>query len=162
MELFNPIEPFVQIFLDRLTNELTAFHFYRNASNYCANVGYVEFAEFFKSESKDEIKHATMIQDFLNDWGVVYQVPDITSDDTFEGLVDVITKAYQIEVALYKAYNSDATKAISDISAYSKILEMVEIQRSSVAEYRTLIDQLSLIDSSDKNYLYIWCKSAIK
>jgi ferritin len=157
MELFNPLHEHMPIFMARLQNEYEAFHFYRNASNWCANMGYTKAAKYFTNEAQSETQHAIKIQDFLNDWGAVYSLPAISTEETFESLADVIYKAYEIEVSLYKAYSANANEIEeSERSSYLLFLEFVGIQRESVAEYRTLVDKLALINAEDKFQLFVY------
>lgn len=162
MELFNPIHTLLPVMLKRLQNEYEAAQFYRNASNWCANAGYDKAAAYFAHESESENEHATKIQDFLNDWGCKFIIPNISTVFMCVSLPEIIRKAYEgFEVPLYKAYNDDAGRAFDvDKSAFNLLLEFVEKQRDSVAEYRTLIDKLMLIDESNKLDVYLYEQTA--
>jgi ferritin len=162
MELFNPIpQEVTNKLLDRLANEYEAHYFYRNAANWCDNIGYTNAAAFFKNEASDELTHANKLQKFLNDWGIYYTIPSVSVSPTFRNLPDVIDKAYGIEVALYQAYNLNAEEVEEvDKSVYSLLLEMVDIQYNSVAEYRTFIDKLRLINDADK-FQVMWFENEI-
>lgn len=162
MELFNPIHTLLPVMLKRLQNEYEAAQFYRNASNWCANAGYNKAAAFFAHESESENEHATKIQTFLNDWGCKYIIPNISTVFMCTSLPEIIRKAYEgFEVPLYKAYNDDAGRAFDvDKSAFKFISKLLEGQRKSVAEYRTLIDKLMLIDESNKLDVYLYEQTA--
>ena len=67
----------VKILTDRLRDEYTAHYFYRNATNWCAGVGYVKAAAFFADEANVELEHAEGIQKFLVDWNVTPLLPSI-------------------------------------------------------------------------------------
>jgi ferritin len=146
MELFNPIsEQIKSIILARLANEYEAHLFYRNASNWCENTGFTKAAAYFAKEAADELTHAEKLQKFLNDWGVFFTVPNVTVTPVFIGLYDCINKAYGIEVPLYQNYNQNAGEVFDlDKSTFELFQEMVQIQYSSVAEYRTMIDNMAL------------------
>ena len=158
MELFNPTHPLLPTMLKRLQNEFEASQFYRNASNWCANAGYDKAAAFFAKDAQSEFDHATKLQNFLNDWGCKYTIPSVSTVFMCTSLPEIVRKAYDgFEVPLYKAYNDDAGRAFDiDKSAFNLLLEFVEKQRDSVAEYRTLIDKLMLIDESNKLDVYLY------
>jgi ferritin len=158
MELFNPIQPLLPVMLKRLQNEYEASQFYRNAANWCANAGYMKAAAYFANEAISEQKHAIKLQSFLNDWGCRFTIPSISTAFMCTSLPEIVRKAYEgFEVPLYKAYNDDAGRAFDiDKSAFTLLLEFVEKQRDSVAEYRTLIDKLMLIDESNKLDVYLY------
>ncbi len=44
----------VKILTDRLGDEYTAHYFYRNATNWCAGIGYMKAAAFFAQEAENE------------------------------------------------------------------------------------------------------------
>jgi ferritin len=85
-------------------------------------------------------------------------LPQISTVFNCTSLPEIVRKAYEgFEVPLYKAYNDDAGRAFDiDKSAFNLLLEFVEKQRDSVAEYRTLIDKLALIDESVKLDVYLY------
>jgi ferritin len=158
MELFNPIHSLLPVMLKRLQNEYEASQFYRNAANWCANAGYDKAAAYFAKDAVSEQEHAIKLQSFLNDWGCRYVLPQISTVFNCTSLPEIVRKAYEgFEVPLYKAYNDDAGRAFDiDKSAFNLLLEFVEKQRDSVAEYRTLIDKLALIDESVKLDVYLY------
>jgi ferritin len=158
MELFNPIHSLLPVILKRLQNEYEASQFYRNAANWCANAGYMKAAAYFSNEAVSEQEHAIKLQTFMNDWGCRYVLPQISTVFACTSLPEIVRKAYEgFEVPLYKAYNDDAGRAFDiDKSAFTLLLEFVEKQRKSVAEYRTLIDKLMLIDESNKLDVYLY------
>ena len=158
MELFNPIHSLLPVMLKRLQNEYEASQFYRNAANWCANAGYNKAAAYFSNEAVSEQEHAIKLQSFLNDWGCRYVLPQISTVFACTSLPEIVRKAYEgFEVPLYKAYNDDAGRAFDiDKSAFTLLLKFVEKQRKSVAEYRTLIDKLMLIDESNKLDVYLY------
>ena len=163
MELYNPIsEEIKSMLLDRLTNEYEAHFFYTNAANWCESTGYNKAANYYKEESATELTHAGKLMTFLNNWGVSFTVPSESVTPVFDSLPDTIGKAYAIEVALYKSYCENAnTVENAERSTYMLLLEMVNIQYESVAEYRTLLDKLSLYDE-DKTSIKLFEKEAFK
>ena len=67
----------VDLILPRLQDEYNAFYFYRSASNFLQNMGYVFAAEYFAGESTDELSHAKGLEDYLVSWNVTPNLPDI-------------------------------------------------------------------------------------
>lgn len=144
--MFNPIVKLVPVFIDRIKNEYEAHYFYTNSGNYFANAGFDKLAEFCRKEAADELTHAMILQDYLNDWGVSYVVPVIELGAKITGVQDFLNKAYgTYEVPLYKAYDANCGIAFNvDKSAFALFQKMVDIQYESVAEYKTYLDKLAL------------------
>lgn len=139
---------------ERLGDEYKAFHFYRNAANYCRTVGYDGGYSYFTKESVQELEHAKKVENFLCDWNVTPILQAIPKPPTFSGLVDIIEQAYTMELDLYDAYNTDALAILDEDSpTFTFLQEFLTIQRESVAEYSTLINKLELI-GSDKFALF--------
>lgn len=144
----------------RLMDEFNAFYFYRNASNWCEGIGYKNAAKFFAKESVDESEHAKGIEDFLTGWNVMPTLPEIAPPTSFKSLVDIIQKAYEIEYELYEAYEESSVKIfdMNDICAFDFLQKYRTIQTQSVREYSDLLNELALIDSSDKFQIYFFEK----
>lgn len=151
----------VSLLLPRLQDEMDAFYFYRSASNWCENVGYLNAAKYFANESEDELKHAKKIEKFLTDWNVMPSLPSIDQPELkFKGLCDIFEQAYGIEYALYEDYEKTSKKIfdIGDLCAFDFLQEFRTIQMTSVAEYSTWLNKLELIDESNKFQLYLFEK----
>ncbi len=143
----------VDLLLARLQNEYEAFYLYRSASNWCANVGFKKSADYFKSESDDELSHAKRLEQYLVDWNVIPSLPNIKSPElTFRGLADIIEKAYKIELELYEAYEETSAKVFKsgDIGVFDFLKQYLEIQTKSVAEYSDMLNILDGVDVNDK------------
>lgn len=143
----------VELFLTRLKDELKAFHFYKNARNWCANEGYLIASKYFENESNDELSHGQILEDFLNDWNEFYDVPQIDKNLlTFKNLADVIQQAYVMEYKLYEEYEDTSVKVfkMGDICAFDILKFHREVQNKSVAEYATMVNKLTGVDLSDK------------
>lgn len=150
------LEPKIAAMLqDRLADEYTAHYFYVNAKNYCENVGYENAAKYFQAEAASELEHAAGLQKYLTDWNVLPMLKPLSSPQQVNGLVDIIEKAYKMEYGLYEKYEdiSMAIFEIPDPCTFDFLQKYRTIQRESVAEYSTLLNQLVLIDSDDKNWL---------
>jgi len=140
--------------LARLTNEYEAHLFYRNASNWCNVNGFVDASNYFASEASSELEHATAIQKYLTDWNISFVLPNASVDFSVTDIRELFTEALAIEMALYKAYNTDAISAMHiDSSLYSLNLHFVGVQKDAVAEYLNYNDELKLISDDD---LWMW------
>ena len=49
------VDASVKILTDRLGDEYTAHYFYRNATNWCAGIGYLKAAAFFAQEACQDL-----------------------------------------------------------------------------------------------------------
>lgn len=140
---------------ERLSDEYAAHYFYRQATNYCENVGYLKAAAYFKGEAEDELKHAEGLQKYLTDWNVQPVLAPISAPEKFSSLVDLIEKAYTIEYNLYEEYESTSKVMLSkDLCTFVFLQQYMTIQQQSVAEYSTLLNRLELIDKKDKNWVF--------
>ena len=146
-----------------LSEEYTAHYFYRNATNYCKNAGYTGGEKFFSEEAESELTHAKLLQNYLADWNVMPKMAKIDAPDSISGLVDAISKAYDLELFLYDKYNEISKKILPiNSEAFDFLQKFRDIQKSSVAEYSDLINQLRLIDSSDKFQLFYFDQEILK
>ena len=144
--------------INRLTNEFDASYFYRSAANWCRNAGYNKAAAYFDKESKDELEHAQGLQDYLTDWNVIPNLPNIDKPVLkFSNLVEIIDQAYQMEYELYEAYEKDAKFMMeNDLCTFALFQKYLGIQLAAVAEYSNFLNTLNLIDRSDKFQLFYW------
>jgi len=142
----------VSLLIPRLSDEFKAFYFYRDASNWCANVGFLKAAEYFAKESADELEHAKKIETYLTDWNVTPTLPPIASPASqFAKLSDVIDAAYQIEYALYGAYVATSQAAFaSDLCTFDFLTQFRKIQVESVAQYSDLLNRLTGVNVESK------------
>lgn len=152
----NKIEPeVVRILTPRIKDEYTAFYTYRQFSNWCKDEGFFKAAEYFNSESTDELTHVQRIQDYLVDWNVMPELPSFNAPQKPSSLISCIELAYKLEFDLYEKYEEDASKALKVCpDAFGFIQEYLEIQRKSVAEYS---DKLNMLKgaSTDKTSLLL-------
>ena len=147
----------------KINDEYSAHYFYRQAANYCENVGFLKAAEYFKNEAADELTHAEGVQKYLTDWNVQPDMMEVSSPEKINGLVDLIEKAYKMEYALYSEYEDISAKIFpKDLCTFDFLQQYRTIQRMAVAEYSTFLNQLELIDKEDKNWVYEFEKRAFK
>ena len=136
---------------ERLGDEYTAYYFYRNAANWCKNVNYKKAAEFFNSEAEGELGHAQGIQDYLTQWNLIPQIPQVPTFYKFENLVEIIDKAYDLEYNLLQKYAGNQKEFLGlDPATFNFIQKYVDIQNDEVAEYSDLLNALQLVNSENK------------
>jgi ferritin len=141
----------VKILTERLGDEYTAHYFYRNATNWCAGIGYMKAAAFFAQEAENELEHAKGLQKYLVDWNVMPLLPSIKPNITFTDLIDIINKAYALEYALFEAYMRDSKELFaSDLNTYDFLTGYRTGQNDSVIEYSDLLNAAMLIDPTNK------------
>lgn len=141
----------VDILNERLGDEYTAYYFYRNAANWCKNVNYKKAASFFNSEAEGELGHAQGIQDYITQWNLIPEIPQVPTSHKFISLVDIINKAYEIEYNLLQKYSSNQ-KELDALhpATFNFIQKYVDIQNGEVEEYSDFLNALQLVDSNNK------------
>ena len=143
----------IGLLLPRLSDEFNAFYFYRALSNWCQANGFKIAASYFAKESEDELVHAKKIEDFLNLWNVIPELPSIPKPIyEFTNLADGIFKAYDKEAELYENYESDSNKAleIGDTCVFDFLQFFRNQQVTSVGEYSDMKNILEGIKFGDK------------
>ena len=141
----------VKILTDRLGDEYTAHYFYRNATNWCAGIGYAKAAAFFEQEAKNELKHAKGLQKYLVDWNVMPLLPSIKPNITFSDLIDIINKAYALEYSLFESYNTNSSELFAtDLTTFDFLTTYRTGQTESVIEYSDLLNAAELVDINNK------------
>lgn len=144
MKLYKLNQKAIDILVLRSSDELTARYFYEVAVSWCRLNGYDMAAEFFAKEALSEGEHFKRITDFLSDWNIQVPFPAIAAPAVteFTDLLDLLSKAYQMEYDLLKAYEKDGISIFPDCqSTYKLIQEFLQIQNDSVIEYATLINK---------------------
>lgn len=141
----------VKILTDRLGDEYTAHYFYRNATNWCAGIGYLKAAAFFAQEAENELEHAKGLQKYLVDWNVMPLLPSIKPNVTFSDLIDIINKAYALEYALFESYNRDSKQLFDiDLTTFDFLTSYRTGQTESVIEYSDLLNAAELVNTDNK------------
>jgi len=141
----------VKILTDRLGDEYTAHYFYRNATNWCAGIGYLKAAAFFAQEAENELDHAKGLQKYLVDWNVMPLLPSIKPNVTFSDLIDIINKAYVLEYALFESYNRDSKQLFdTDLTTFDFLTTYRTGQTESVIEYSDLLNAAELVNTDNK------------
>jgi ferritin len=122
--------------------ELSASNLYKHLCNQLQNIGYFGSAEFFKRESKDELKHYQIWADFVNDKGGAAMIPTIKGfTDEISELKEAFDIYYKKEYDLGEFYN-DWYMDCEDATIMQQLLTFVEIQRTSIGEAGDLLATL--------------------
>jgi hypothetical protein len=129
----------------RLKDEYTAHLIYKNAANWCKNVGYVKAAAFFEAEAADELTHAQKLQDYMIQWNVLPQIPVATIPNTNKSLIDCINRAYTFEYNLLQSYSQIQLEVEGMHPAtFNFIQEFVDIQNHSDGVFSDLLNAIVL------------------
>ena len=140
--------------IERLRDEYIAHMFYSKASNRMKVLGYIKAGDWAEKESNEELEHADILKKFLTDWNVKFDLPVVPLiEKEFETLKDFISSAYELERSLYAKYNN--MRQTNDVSEFTLVQRMIEIQRKSISELRTMLDRLDLV-GEDKTSIFIF------
>ena len=135
----------------RIGDEYTAHYFYNAAHNWCADKNYKNAAAFFAGETASELEHAQKLQKYLVDWNCTPVLPKVETNFSFTSLVDIIEKAYNLELDLFNKYMKDSQAIFGiDLATFDFLQEFRSIQNDSVIEYSDLLAALELIDVNSK------------
>jgi len=141
----------INLLTDRLKDEYTAHYFYRAAANWCQDMNYKKAFAFFQNEADDELTHAKMLQEYMADFNIQAQIPQADIKHDFKNLIDIVHGAYQMELALMKAYNKDSQDLLmEDITTFDRLTKFRKIQKGAVVEYNDLVNATNLVDKHDK------------
>ena len=144
-------ENIVSVLNDRIGDEYTAYYFYRNAANWCKEVNYKKAAAFFESEAEAELEHSKGLQDYLTQWNIIPTIPQVQTSYQFTGLIEIINKAYELELDLLHKYSENQQSFLSEHTAtFNFIQKYVDYQNDEVAEYADLLNGAVLVDYNDK------------
>ena len=136
-----------ELLIERLGDEYTAHYFYRNASNWCMDKGYVNAGAFFAAEAASELTHAEKIQTYLVGWNIVPVIPPVKMIPIFSTLIDIVNKAYSLEYNLLTKYNVDSSMIFAvDLNTFDFLQELRTLQNTAVAEYSDLLNAAQLVN----------------
>ncbi len=137
----------VTLLNQRLEDEYVAHYFYTNAANWCTDKGYKKAATFFNSEALSELKHAKILQDFMVSWNVVPFLPPVKIVPAFTNLIDIISRAYEMEYKLLVNYTNDSLEIFTvDLITFDFLQQFRQFQNKSVAEYSDLLNAAQLVN----------------
>jgi ferritin len=150
-KLYKLSEKVVRILNDRIKDEYYAHNLYRAAANWCHDQNYKKAAAFFDADSKTELEHAEMIQNYMTDFNIVPFVEGNKDKFEFDNLIDIIHQAYEFELYLMKQYNKDSQDVFrDDLTTFDFLQQFRKIQQDSVVEFSDLINASNLVNKSDK------------
>lgn len=151
IELYSLNEKVIQLLIARIKDEYTAHYFYRAAANWCQDLNYKKAAEYFKKEADDELEHAKKLQEYMVDFNIQPEIPPTETNHEFSNLIDIVNKAYKMELDLMMKYNKSSQLIfVEDLTTFDFLTEFREIQKSSVVEYNDLVNASNLVDKTDK------------
>ena len=140
-------EPIVKLLEERIADEYNAHFFYVNAANWCQGVGYLKAAAFFTKEAANELEHSAQVQKYLVDWNVDPKIATPKTTATFNTLIDIVGQAYDLEYALYDAYNKTSMALFqADLATFDFLQDLRIGQRESVSEYSDFLNAAKLIN----------------
>ncbi|MFO0447267.1 MAG: ferritin-like domain-containing protein [Pseudomonadota bacterium] len=146
--------------LERLKDEYDAMYFYTAVANWCQGKGYESAAKFFLKEAENEHDHARKVEKYLTDWNVFFELPAIERPDKeYASLVDVVEQAYDIEYALYEAYEETSKEMFNlDLCVFDFLTPLRLGQNESVIEYSDMLNELDTIGADNSFAIYYWQK----
>jgi ferritin len=144
-------------FNERIGDEYAAHYFYRNAANWCRNANYKKATAFFEAEANSELDHAKGLQDYLTQWNMIPAIPAAATSHAFNGLAEIIGKAYQMEYALLLKYSQNQQEFLGTHPAtFNFVQGYVNTQNDAVGEYSDLLNALQLVNAENKLDLLIF------
>lgn len=143
--------------------EFKAMQAYEAAANWCQNNGFLKAFDFFIDESKDEKRHASILEKYLLDMGCQPEIEKIDAPiQEFTTLYDVVEYGFKLESELGKKYSEAAVKlATEDFLTVTKLQEFVNIQIESIGFYGDMCAVLKGL-SDDKFQQLLFEKSLTK
>lgn len=143
----------VKLLEERISNEFTAFAFYRSAENWCSDKGFFLASAYFKEESEEELQHAKGIEKYITDWNVLPKLPKIEfAEISFASLPEILDKAYKMEYSLYEEYENTSGKVfqMGEFCTFDFLQKYRAIQNESVIKYSDFLNELEGVDLNSK------------
>jgi len=139
-------------------NELIAFHYYWYTSLYMQGIGSLTIVDRLKNSAMEELKHASMIAERLNqlgsmapsspeDWGRICIFDDV-DPAKHTTLISAIKKALEMEGIVIEYYN-ELIKKIKDVD-YATYDILQDILVEEVKEEQDLEDILTRLELEEK------------
>ena len=141
----------INIINERIGDEYTAYYFYTNAANWCKDKNYKKATAYFQAEAQNELEHSKGLQDYLTQWNILPNLPQVPTNQKFEDLVDIINQAYSLEYNLLMKYSKDQQSLLGvHPPTFNFIQKYVDIQNQSIEEYSDLLNALKLVQWTNK------------
>ena len=126
---------------ERGGDEIVASNTYRYARTCLLKHNLLGFVKFFEQESKDELKHRTILENFANNMGAELDMPAIPSVTLPESPMDILLYLRQMELDLLAEYETGMDSC--DRGALKSLCkDMVDIQIEGVGAISDLIAQV--------------------
>lgn len=151
--LSKPVEALLQ---EAVQSELYASHLYKSLANQLQRMGYFGAQKYFLSESSEELTHYQKLADLLNDMGAMANLPSLDPiKDKVGSLSDAIEIAYETELQLGKDYERWFKACAEAPLVQQRLLEFLEIQRTSIGEYADWLARLARAGTNEAAILLI-------
>lgn len=126
-------------------DEIVASNTYRYSAACFQRKSLFGFEAFFRKESKDELKHRTILENFANDMGAELEMPAIPAVEfKSDEPMAILNHLYQMELDLLAEYESGMESA--DRGALKSLCkDMVDIQIEGVGAISDLIAELESV-----------------
>jgi ferritin len=135
---------------ERGRDEIIASHTYRYASTCFQKQGLFGLQKYYMNESKSELKHRGLLEDFANNMGAELDMPAIPAIEfKKEDPKGILEHLYDIEVNLLRAYEKDHKEADS-VATKVFLQDMIRTQTEGVGEAG---DNLALLESKGVAWL---------
>lgn len=147
-------------FLDeRGGDEIFASNVHRYAATCFMAIGLMGFSKFFRDESKDELKHRTILEEFANKFNYELEMPSIPAVDFPTKGIDDLKKYVRailifirdMELDLLKGYEKGINDESIRVAVKKLCYDMVQIQIDGVGSLNDMIAELDSTEVSDMN-----------
>lgn len=143
---------------NRGRDELFASNAYRYAATCALRLGLDGFVKFFRAESKDELKHRTILEEYADNFNFELDVPSIPAvefgvkekKDTKMYVMGILEYLLDMEMDLLQEYETGTYKCAR--AATKKLCyDMVGIQTEGVGGINKLIAELDSTEIGEMN-----------
>ncbi len=91
------------------------------------------------------------MQEYMDDFNVLPQMPKTETSFSFETLVDIVNQAYEMEYSLMESYNKSSSEVFTnDLTTFDFLQGYRTVQKEAVIEYSDLLNAIMLIDHTNK------------
>lgn len=132
-------------------DEIVASNTYRYAATCLQRKSLFGFEAFFRKESKDELKHRTILENFANNMGAELEMPAIPAIEfASDEPMAILNHLYKMELNLLAEYEMGMDSA--DRGALKSLCkDMVDIQIEGVGAISDLIAEIEATDIGTVN-----------
>lgn len=149
----NLLTPEAKVWFQKsIQSELTAANTYKCFANCMQRLGFVGAQKYFTKESADELTHAQILFDLINDLGDLANIPTIEAVEFMPaGIGEALDFAFDMELALMEQYK-EFYKFIEETDPViaQQLLQFLNIQIKSVGEYGDLQMRYSVAEKTQE------------